>query len=157
MGLWLRHGAKRPFFLRKERPFGFPKKKLGRIGRMPSSVSAVRAGTLEASIEHYRFSSACGAASIPIGRLLPLYFCTSRPGRWRKAIETVQSSGSGKRGFDCRQTARRSIETGTIALKALSFGSNPFSFRKENGFAAVAGATRPRRPQAAKSPSPSRG
>ena len=139
------------------------------MGRVPSSIPAVLAGTVEASIDRCRSSSqsplfsACPVgqaslrslapplpikpaslgfdgvprASIPYGRLLPLYFCTSRPGGWLKAIETAQGSGSGKRSFACSQTGRRSIERGSRTSNPLSFGSNPFSFRKENGFAPV--------------------
>ena len=181
------HGRGQTTFLfcEKEKPFGFPKKKLSRIGRVPSSIPAVLAGTVSAPIDRCRASSqsplfsarpvgqaslrslapplpikpaspgfdGVPRASIPYGRLLPCLLGVSRPGGWRKATKTAQSSGSGKRGFPCSQTARRSNGAGAIPSKALSFGSNPFSFRKENGFAVVAGATRSSLPAGGQVPS----
>ena len=147
--------AKRPFFLRKERPFGFPKKNRP-IGIMPFSIPAVLVGTVEASIDRCRFSSACGTTRIPIGRLVPCGFVeSSRPVRWMQAIETAQNSGSGKRGFESRQTPRRSIECGTLPMgPKFSLGSQRgFLFRKkETPFGPCRGTAHSRRPQAANPP-----
>ena len=136
------HDGQRGFLFAKRNPLWEPKENLGCIGRVPTSPTAVRVGTVNASTGRCRFPSACRSASIPIGRLLPRSLRHQPPGRWRKAIETAQGSGSGKRGFESRQPGRRSNGAGTIAAKALSFGSNPFSFRKENGFAVARGRAR---------------
>ena len=55
------------------------------------------------------------------------------PWRWRKAIETAQGSGSGKRGFACSQTGRRSIKVGAVPMGPnFSLGSQRgFLFRKK--------------------------
>ena len=63
------------------------------------------------------------------------------PWRWRKAIETAQGSGSGKRGFACSQTGRRSIKVGAVPMGPnFSLGSQRgFLFRKkETPFGPVA-------------------
>ena len=65
-------GGQTTFLFAKRKAFWISKEKWP-IGVVPPSISAVRVGTVEASIERCRFSSACGTARIPIRLLLPCF------------------------------------------------------------------------------------
>ena len=130
-----RRGPKEVSFLRKRNPLWEPKEKLDPIGRVPPPIDRRASGYRRSTHRPLPLPFRLKKYQHSYGRLLPCLLGASRPRRWLGAIETTQGSGSGKRGFACSQTARRSSESRTIASKLLSFGSNPFSFRKENGFA----------------------
>ena len=82
------HDGQTTFLFAKRKAFWISKEKRP-IGIMRFTISAVRTGTVNASIERCRFSSACGTARIPIGRLLLRSLRHQPPGRWRNAIETA--------------------------------------------------------------------
>ena len=124
--------AKGGFFLRKEIPFGNPKK-----------IWAASAGfqLLLPPCEWVQSTLPSNAAASllleevpvsPLGGYRSAHCGTSRPGRWRKAIETAQKQRQRKEGLRESSDSTAVIGGGTIPMGFFFFG-NPkgFSFSQK--------------------------